>query len=69
MSVNTITCTMHENTEKYYRIKDAATDIMDISLDSGVDYELLVALVDLWVKVRGKSFEEAVELVRREFLQ
>lgn len=53
---------------EYYSMKDIATDIQCIALDTGYDYEFLCGCVDDLV-ADGMTYEEAIKEVREIALE
>lgn len=50
---------------KYTRVKDVATDLMELSMGTGYDYDYLCLLAEIIVQKYGRSYDEAVGFVSR----
>ncbi len=49
----------------YTRVKDIATDIMELAIGTGYDYDYLCLLTESLVQKYGHSYDEAVGFVSR----
>lgn len=47
----------------HMRVKDVATDLMELSMGTGYDYDHLCLLTEIIVQKYGRSYDEAVNFI------